>query len=465
MATSLHSGKVQVLSIFAAAATIAGLAYFKGWFNEDIDNDESDDESGSDGEEEAYEINDNPFNNKEENNDNEIEKDASEIVDPEAELKLLYESALKEALEKMNKEDYNGAADKWTECIDLSSEISTFKLRDKITLYNNRSGMYQRAGRDDLSLTDIDCVLALSPLHLKSRARRAKIYERQGHMQEALFDYAVLVILESGPTSNGVRSDAGEHAERQLHTINKQLAMKPAMKLYSYLNQQPPGELKRNSLCKELLEKGPTFHSFSSKLKSTTKSDLLEIVDINPPLYDLGAILTILDLAWIDIISHRYADGFDTVKKYLPAIRQAVDVESRNNELSLDVIKNIAELLLLSAIEMQLRSAQSKAVTIFEEILELVPDHFESQIRLASCLTEMRELSRAKAIFDPLLERYNPDNDTDSANIEDDNAKYCWLLIFRSTLYKTKTEEDEWIPDCIECALKDANLILTLTGK
>ena len=107
----------------------------------------------------------------------------------------------------------------------------------------------------------------------------------------------------------------------------------------------------------------------------------------------------------------------------------------------------------------------SRAVTIFEEILELVPDHFESQIRLASCLTEMRELSRAKAIFDPLLERYNPDNDTDSANIEDDNAKYCWLLIFRSTLYKTKTEEDEWIPDCIERALKDANLILTLTGK
>ena len=472
MSTSSSGSKVQVL-IIAAAATIAGLAYLnRGWFAEDIDNDESDDESSIEEEEETT------TTSEKEDSDNkkdyiEMEKDPSEIVDPEAELKLLYESALTEALEKMDKNDYNGAADKWTECIELSSQISTYKLRDKITLYNNRSGMYQRTGRDDLSLADIDFVLELSPLHLKSRARRAKIYERQGSAEDALFDYAVLVILESNHTSNsnGVRSNIGEHAERQLHTINQQLAMKPAMQLYSDLNQQPPGELKRNSICKELLDKGPTIHAFTSKLRSSTKSDLLEIIDSNPPLHDLGAILTILDLAWIDIIAQRYNDGFATVNKYLPSIRQAIDIENKNNNNNKTpslVIKSVAELLLLSAIEMQLRSAQSKAVAIFEEILDLVPDHFESQIRLASCLTEMRELSKAKAIFNPLLERYNPNNNTNSSssNInEEDNAKYCWLLIFRSTLYKTKTEEDEWIQDCVEQALNDVNEILTLTGK
>ena len=79
---------------------------------------------------------------------------------------------------KANK--FSKAAEKYSEAIQiLSSNPSLGSNKDMLTLYNNRSAMYEKHEAYSQALEDILVVLSLDPLHIKARLRRSRIYEAQ----------------------------------------------------------------------------------------------------------------------------------------------------------------------------------------------------------------------------------------------------------------------------------------------
>ncbi len=49
--------------------------------------------------------------------------------------------------------------------------------KDILTLYNNRSAMYEKSGQYEASLRDITVVLTMDAMHQKAKLRRARVYE------------------------------------------------------------------------------------------------------------------------------------------------------------------------------------------------------------------------------------------------------------------------------------------------
>lgn len=56
--------------------------------------------------------------------------------------------------------------------------------------------MYEKSNKYEDSLRDIMVVLTMDPHHLKARVRRARVYEIQSKIKEALSDLAVAMLIE-----------------------------------------------------------------------------------------------------------------------------------------------------------------------------------------------------------------------------------------------------------------------------
>ena len=89
------------------------------------------------------------------------------------------------------------AAQAFTAAIQLipSSETSANLLRQQITLYNNRSAMYEKAAIYELALDDCDVILTHEPSHQKARLRKLRILESLGRPAEALVEICALQLL------------------------------------------------------------------------------------------------------------------------------------------------------------------------------------------------------------------------------------------------------------------------------
>ena len=79
--------------------------------------------------------------------------------------------------------------------IDLAQNLPSAS-KDILPMYNNRSAMYERAGKFDEALNDITVVLAVDVKHMKGRARRARILEAQGKLNDAIDELVLLMSLE-----------------------------------------------------------------------------------------------------------------------------------------------------------------------------------------------------------------------------------------------------------------------------
>ena len=125
---------------------------------------------------------------------------------------------------KANK--FSKAAEKYSEAIQiLSNNPSLGSNKDMLTLYNNRSAMFEKSEAFPQALEDILIVLSLDPLHIKARIRRSRIYEAQvryysiyceesifqyliqGKLRDAISDYMIAIVVEqtkgeSNPSTN-----------------------------------------------------------------------------------------------------------------------------------------------------------------------------------------------------------------------------------------------------------------------
>jgi tetratricopeptide (TPR) repeat protein len=118
----------------------------------------------------------------EDDEDEDEEEDVEEenaVVDLELEaLKTQYEDANRLASKYINGQMHAKAIEKLSEALEIAPRVPNAS-RDIVTLYNNRSAMYEKIEAFDKALSDITVLLALDANHLKARVRRARIYEAQ----------------------------------------------------------------------------------------------------------------------------------------------------------------------------------------------------------------------------------------------------------------------------------------------
>jgi tetratricopeptide (TPR) repeat protein len=93
-------------------------------------------------------------------------------------LRSKYEDANRLAQKYISGQAYAKAVEKLSEALSIAPKLPSAG-RDLVTLYNNRSAMYEKQEMYDKSLADISVVLTMDANHLKARIRRARIYDVQ----------------------------------------------------------------------------------------------------------------------------------------------------------------------------------------------------------------------------------------------------------------------------------------------
>lgn len=94
--------------------------------------------------------------------------------------------------------NYLDAAACFSEALDLLSSNaannsnSNNSVRQIITLTNNRSAMYEKAGMAELAVADCDVILAQDVTHQKARVRKLRLLESQGRWSDALVEVCAL---------------------------------------------------------------------------------------------------------------------------------------------------------------------------------------------------------------------------------------------------------------------------------
>jgi len=332
---------------------------------------------------------------------------------------------------------FEKAAEKFSEAIDLAPSIPSAS-KDTLALYNNRSAMLERLERFDESLSDISVVISKDPLHLKGRARRARILENQGKLTESLEELVLIMTIEahkqSTPTVAG-----------KIDEINRKISGVQAEKHMAALRSSKGRDLPTKSYCRTFLDLFPSHYEYQEKLKSTSRISLAkELKSAESPAEKISATL---NLTWKDIVDGNISDGLIALGNTLPTL---VSVEGSEG-LDLSVRMNLSKLYDLFGSSLYLRCNFADAVDALEMSLKFDDANFEAALKLASISLELGELLNAESRLNFLCDTQLGDN-------------LAWCLVHRASLWSSRNESGEYRSNAISLALGDLEQALKLTG-
>lgn len=395
------------------------------------------------------------------------------------------------------------ACEKLTECLALLEQLDAGTMqRDRVILLNNRSGMYERMAQYDAALKDIEAVLKLMPDHHKCRVRRARIFEKQGKMKEALLEYAIAMVIESNKGVQSMLIDGKKTVREKVEDINKSVAVGDAMELFETSQENTSRALQGKMSCNDFFDVSPTYHLYRKKAAIADRRLLnSKVMELEEQAEKSAEWLRhILDLIWHDICHGAFKNAFALVNKALPDARvllessqSAMGEGAGGDGASVDAATalrdDVLELLNLAGAEMTLRCCQGRAIALFEEVLVISPDNLEANLRLADCLTESGAISRAEKLYETLSELYVEHvhgeksgdagatrqllNKAFSAHqIAQDEYTLerrmellkAWVLTHRIILQKFRAEDGQWREGAISNAMGTISEILTTTG-
>lgn len=122
----------------------------------------------------------------------------SEEANKEDQMKVFkaqYDAASKECSALIASQKFAEAVDKLSELIGLAGKVQRGQA-EIVTLYNNRSAMFEKIQEYEKALSDIRVMLLMQSDHVRARARRARIYEAQGSLEEAVEEYVICNWIE-----------------------------------------------------------------------------------------------------------------------------------------------------------------------------------------------------------------------------------------------------------------------------
>ena len=186
------------------------------------------------------------------------------------------EAKAAQALAKQQKEEYENlisvadkcvkgnafarAAENYTLALDLAPLIPSAN-KNILTIYNNRSAMYEKLNKFDLCLTDIDIVLSIDPIHIKARVRRARVYEATDKLEDAMVEHSCVMMIQRQ------RQDpACQQTEAKIFELSKAHAAQQAGPLVEKIRSSPSRNLPTNAYCRNFFDVLSSTHKWRAEL-------------------------------------------------------------------------------------------------------------------------------------------------------------------------------------------------------
>jgi tetratricopeptide (TPR) repeat protein len=384
-----------------------------------------------------------------------------------AALQSQYDDTYRVAKKRLDGKDYKNAAIKFTELINLAPKLPSAN-KDLITLYNNRSAMFEKLGEYQESLSDITGILAMDNSHFKARVRRARIYEVQGKLQDSLDEFIVGMTIEK---MNGKYPSNHE----KIDEIVRKIALKDTIAIFAKIRSSKDRQLPTRSYCRNFLETFPSQHRWISKYKDSCelKNELEENINNAK---ESGDNIDILDytlrLASYNIANGTYSSGFQLVK------------ECEANVLSLELLSNkdkvtpssVHHAVLLSlqmelyGTELHLKCNLNDSMLAYQRALVYNPLNFEASLKLASIHLEIGEFDDAEAMYATVLSQMNDESsavdtkEIDTSKKDNIMCDKAWVLLHRSSLWISRKEGGGYRPQACDKSIEDIDAVLNLTG-
>ena len=294
---------------------------------------------------------------------------------------IAYNAAVNVASKRVQGKQYDKALVKYTEAI---SFIPTSKIAaaNKKQLFNNRSAMYEKLGKKQEGLDDIEIVLECDNKHLKARARKARILESLGESRwkEALMEYTLHAYMES-------MSDPHKQPQytKAMEGITKKLATKMAGDSWNQIIQSKTSRaLPDKHFNKGIFEKIPEYYEWKAQFEAKGLENFVSEYKNASTIDSLSAQLNLVCAAITQ-------GKFETAFKYLN-----IDSSSGGD----GDVANEALLLRLQGFELYLKNNLLSAKAKLAESLDKNPKSFATNFGMASLELELSQPTNA-------LERLN----------------------------------------------------------
>jgi tetratricopeptide (TPR) repeat protein len=287
-----------------------------------------------------------------------------------------YVQALSLATKYHKGERFIQASECFTEAILLYPHASEKIRGGPITsLYNNRSASLEKSGPEhyDAALRDLELVLNADGKNLKARARRARIFEAQGKLQEALVEYTVHVSTEQEFQLGSGHPTEGAKAQE----LGKRVAMSNVVvALEKMRSGQHEQNLPNKTYCSLFMEMFPSTHQWKDKFQGISIETLIQKFNDAPQENNLEELIDVVICA---ISMESYEVAFKFLSK--PANIALSEEPSAMNLLSLRAR--------LQGMFKHLRRNLNGAYACYKESLSYYPDSTESLLLLAHSSTEI----------------------------------------------------------------------------
>ena len=413
--------------------------------------------------------------------------DAAEEYEDEVK-KAAYEDSIRLAKKLMNGNSYLRAAEKYGEAIDLADQIPS-AAKDVLTLYNNRSAMYEKAGELDKSMNDITVVLALDSLHLKARVRRARILEAQGKGFEALDDYVMAMFIERAKNLPPTTSEKADD-------VCKQVASRETALLLAAIRDPPANappvftQLPTKSYCRTFFEALPSIYRWREQFKNVNREELASRwkKSLANPISTSNkeeACVAALELAACDFSRNAFSKGFETINAALVACGETQEstMEDASHTGNGDNarFKALSQLWTMKGSEHILMRRDRQALEALKRAVALDPTNLDASLTQAIGHLEMVEVSKAESIYNAcqsvnkLLQNPSKNNGgkaaaaaaasssrTSSSGMST-TVREAWVLVHRAAMWIAREDNGNFRPDAINKVCFDARYQRTLS--
>ena len=460
---------------------------------EEEEEENADEEEPEKNEQTQANFNTNEKQNQENTNTAEQKATISTPEEDPAALKERYDAAIRLGT-KFTQGGFNDkAVEKYTEALSLAPKVPSAQ-KDILTLYNNRSAVYEKLGHFDNSLRDIGLVLAMDPFHVKARVRRARVYESQGKIKESLQDYVHATVLER------LRQQQPAH-DRKITELSKRLAVELTPKKLKELRAASVESKKpfpSKSYCRNFFEAYPSSYAWKSQFYGASREDLVAAVEKFKAQYQETPSGTVQDLyqSALDLI--KYDFSHDAYKKAFETLRglPVVSLSEENQVESLTYRSLLSLYHELIGTEFHLLFQIDAALKEFERAIELMPKNIDAQLKLSSLLLENGEREKALESYGRLLSLLQEQSDDgELVNASGDDAKSdsdsfadarsspivsprleseskelktayrAWVYNHRASLWVSRDDNGLYNPDAFSKAIADVEKTIAESGK
>jgi len=308
---------------------------------------------------------------------------------------------------------YMEAAEVYTEALELIEKCRKPNLnidaisinRHFLTITNNRSAMYEKAGLPDLALHDCDAILAIDTMHFKARKRKLRIFESTSRYSEALVEVCALQLKFMKDNREKIRMGLpltppvpqAKLEELIGYILPKEIETELVKVEMEYINKERP--FPSNYTVSQLLQ---SFSGYNKWVSAAAKDKSLDLITTKIKALGKNELEQRIELLFIRGRKYAYLKKFAKCKVDIYKALSLLQELSLTNEV---ILNNHIDARIWEWAGMFKHLCQDLigASRCYESCLKLEPDNFEIFVKLAGVEMDSGKYENALSYFEKAL--------------------------------------------------------------